>query len=357
MIVPVWMTVFFSALLPANSETTNLIRNGSFETPVMDRAWGFTQVDQWRDGTFGGLLEVWNAPLMGLQAPDGQQILELNSTGQHEIKQDVLVEPNSTYRLSWYQKKRVSIDESTTGEIDSADAIIEQALCYAEDFEWNLCELEFNSGDNTFITVIIGPNTSGSMGNLIDDVRLELVSSPPSSPTPTPSDTLLPTETPEPTPSQTSSPSETVEPSPTESEPSVDPSPSQSEVVPSPSDEPLPTLLPTEPAPLPSPDNSNPAPVPAPEETLIDTSIAETVMLANGVVLPVEVKQALEIFQSPSDTVKTLFTDPKKFFTAVNNIGADMRPETRDKAQKVVISAIIVIQVIAGTMTTILRMP
>lgn len=360
-LVPAWILLFSAAFLPSKAEDANLIRNGSFENPTISKSWTLTPVPEWRADTF--YLEVWNASNMGLQAPDGNQIIELNSTGQHPIYQDVAVEPNSVYRLSWMQKKRSSLDEGTTGEVDAPDGVLAQQVCYTDSFDWNLCEVEFDVGDNGVITVIIGPNTGGSMGNLIDDVRLLLVSAPPPSPTPTPSDTPSPTDTGEPSPTLSPEPTETgvvtETPSPTVTEPSVDPSPTQSEVVPSPSDEPSPTSLPTIPAPLPSPDITDLAPSETPVEKVIDSIVPneDFVVLANGVQLTAEVAENVQLLNSPTEFLATAFTNPIKAFKALGSVGADLRPEVRDKAQKIVVSAIIVVQVIGGAVTTLIRKP
>ena len=138
----------------------------------------------------------------------------------------------------------------------------------------------------------------------------------------------------------------------TESPSAVYPSPSPSEESPSPSVEQSQTSLPTEPAPLPTPDITIPAPFPTPTDNVIDTSITYTT-LDNGVVLPSDVADSLKVIDSPSIIFATAFKDPRKVLHAMSNVGLDMRPETRERAHAVVISAIIVVQ-IAGNVATML---
>jgi len=235
----------------------------------------------------------------------------------------------------------------------------------------------------------------------------------PVKPTPTPTPTK-PTETPTPTPTEeTPTPSPTLEPtpSPTDVEPSESPSPGPTTVGPSPSVEPSPITLPTIPAPLPSPDVTDPAPDPTPSDVIDDTSIPEDaqqaidqanadgvlteeekqqvadalvesyanaesipfdvlqesgidyedlppdqpISLENGVVLTAAVADALQIFEAPAEILTAVFKNPAKMFKAISNVGADMRPEVRDKAQKVVVSAIIVVQVIGSVATIMIR--
>lgn len=71
------------------------------------------------------------------------------------------------------------------------------------------------------------------------------------------------------------------------------------------------------------------------------------VLLENGVVLTAEVVVSLELLGDPTELVNTLFTDPLTAFNALGNVGADLPPEVRKKAKKVVLAA-----VIAGNIAT-----
>jgi hypothetical protein len=73
------------------------------------------------------------------------------------------------------------------------------------------------------------------------------------------------------------------------------------------------------------------------------------VVLENGVELTVTVAEALELFNSPSDLLSAVFTNPGQVVTAIMNIGADMTPAQRKESQKVVVSAVVVTQIIAST--------
>lgn len=64
------------------------------------------------------------------------------------------------------------------------------------------------------------------------------------------------------------------------------------------------------------------------------------VILENGVVLPAGVVDALQSLESPSELLADIFSDPAKVLTALSNIGADMTPEDRKKAQTAVVAAI-----------------
>ena len=77
--------------------------------------------------------------------------------------------------------------------------------------------------------------------------------------------------------------------------------------------------------------------------------VTNIVVLANGVELPITVAQALQVFNSPSDLINAMFTNPAQVVTAVLNVGADMTPAQRKRAQKAMIPAVIVSQVVSAT--------
>ena len=80
------------------------------------------------------------------------------------------------------------------------------------------------------------------------------------------------------------------------------------------------------------------------------------VTLDNGVELTYSVAQALKVFNTPSAAIKAIFTDPAKFVKALSNVGADMSPEVRKKAQQALVPAVIVSQVVSTTSAvTLLR--
>jgi hypothetical protein len=214
---------------------------------------------------------------------------------------------------------------------------------------------------------------------------------PSETPTPevTPEPTILPTPTEIPSPTPTPEP--TLEPEPTP-EPTPTPSPSESliappepilEPVPSFSPDPVVSIEPTldpEPTPVPEPTQSeSPSPEPTlepvqevvqvpdtAEELLAELELGEAVSfedflasgldyedlppdtpitLENGVILTAEVADAIEIFDTPTELLSTVFSDPGKALKALRNVGADMTEEERETSQNTVVAAVIVTQV------------
>jgi hypothetical protein len=72
-------------------------------------------------------------------------------------------------------------------------------------------------------------------------------------------------------------------------------------------------------------------------------------VLANGVELTVTVAQALELFNSPSDLINAIFSNPSQVATAIMNLGADMTPAQRKQSQQAIVPAIVVSQIISST--------
>jgi hypothetical protein len=71
----------------------------------------------------------------------------------------------------------------------------------------------------------------------------------------------------------------------------------------------------------------------------------QPVTLENGVIITAKIADAIEIFNSPTELLTTIFSDPAKAFTALTSAGLDMTPESRETSQGVVVSAVIVAQI------------
>jgi hypothetical protein len=186
-------------------------------------------------------------------------------------------------------------------------------------------------------------------------------------PTPAPTPTVEPTPTPEPStpqPTPTETPTQTPLPTPT---PTIVVLPSLAPVTPL---APTPTIEPTV-EPTPAPTQTAPNLVPNLDTQEIanalvseyaNTSIPfevfqasgldyadlppeQPVTLENGVIITAEIADAIEIFNSPTELLTTIFSDPEKAFTALTSAGLDMTPESRETSQGVVVSAVIVAQI------------
>jgi hypothetical protein len=125
--------------------------------------------------------------------------------------------------------------------------------------------------------------------------------------------------------------------------------------------EPEPELPPIEPDPAPEPEPEAPAvnepeeestplepPVVSVEDVNLESLAPDTpVELANGVVVTAQVAMAVELLQNPAEFVQNLLTDPGAALEALGSVGADLPPEVREEAEKVIVAA-----VIAGNIAT-----
>lgn len=85
-----------------------------------------------------------------------------------------------------------------------------------------------------------------------------------------------------------------------------------------------------------------------PQNPPLDPPSENTIVLQNGVVLPVEIAQALELLSdNPLELLENILSNPAEAFKALANVGADMSPEKREEAQIVVIAAIIIGQIMS----------
>jgi hypothetical protein len=196
-------------------------------------------------------------------------------------------------------------------------------------------------------------------------------------PEPTEIPTPEPEVTPDPEPEVTPEPeeSESPEPEPSQEPDTVEPSPTASpEASPEPSESPLePVLQPVLPS-SPGPNQDRPQSTQSPdpvkeyekqpleekvEEVLIEEEIleilyepsplvTETIIISDEFYVSQEVLESLEIFESPRELFSTLLKDPGKVLEAFKNLGADMSPETRETAQKIVLVTVIVSQIIVA---------
>lgn len=100
-----------------------------------------------------------------------------------------------------------------------------------------------------------------------------------------------------------------------------------------------------------SPEEQNvPTPQPEPEPSVVpeptsqpdNASQSPVVVLDNGVILPQEVAEQVELLRNPGELLSELFTNPVAAIAALGAVGADMSPEAREKSKKAVVQAVVV---------------
>jgi hypothetical protein len=92
----------------------------------------------------------------------------------------------------------------------------------------------------------------------------------------------------------------------------------------------------------------NPVEPTTPQNPPSEPPSENTIVLQNGVELPIEIVEALELLSdNPLELLENILSSPSEAFKALANVGADMSPEKREEAQIVVIAAIIVGQIMS----------
>jgi hypothetical protein len=75
-----------------------------------------------------------------------------------------------------------------------------------------------------------------------------------------------------------------------------------------------------------------------PAETPVEVRKDEN---GNEVIITADVAAALVLLENPSELVGAIFSDPGEALQALGSIGADMSPEEREEAEKMVVAAVI----------------
>lgn len=75
-----------------------------------------------------------------------------------------------------------------------------------------------------------------------------------------------------------------------------------------------------------------------PPETPVEVRQDEN---GNEVIITADVAAALVLLENPSELIGAIFSDPGQALQALGSIGADMSPQEREEAQKMVVAAVI----------------
>ena len=75
-----------------------------------------------------------------------------------------------------------------------------------------------------------------------------------------------------------------------------------------------------------------------PPATPVDVRTDEN---GNAVVITAEVAAALELVSNPAELVSAIFSDPGQALLALASLGADMSPEEREEAEKMVVTVVV----------------
>jgi hypothetical protein len=169
---------FASILLLAVGATAahaNLIQNGSFEDPNLNGGWStFSTIPGWYAAS--GVIEIGGAGVYGVTGQAGTNVLELDSTGNSTIAQDLTLS-GQAYSLSFDFARR----DGTTAETNKFDVlwngnVIASITPDSTHFSSASYTVSGLSGVNTL--AFRGTGTSDSYGGMIDKVNVQAVPEP-----------------------------------------------------------------------------------------------------------------------------------------------------------------------------------
>jgi hypothetical protein len=168
----------FAGLLLAGSAHANLIVNGGFENnPVANGGWNWfpaASVDGWE----GSNVEIWHN-LFGIASAEGQQHAELNADGGNvgawSIFQKFATVVGQSYDVAFNYRARESSDlfNFAVGSINSN-------FTNNDTSKWKLFTSSFVATSN-LTTLTFTSLNAGTLGNLIDDVKVNARASVPES--------------------------------------------------------------------------------------------------------------------------------------------------------------------------------
>lgn len=171
----------FSTMLLATpfASQANLIVNGSFETPdVASPGWSSfapAAVPGWGAAT---RVEIWD-DLFGFESYEGDQHAELNSTGTgpYTLFQSFSTEAGQAYSFDFAYAARENDRESFRVDItdDATDAVLFTRLFDDHTRRvWRTYNTMFAAASASTTVTFTSVTPSGTVGNLLDDVRVEV---------------------------------------------------------------------------------------------------------------------------------------------------------------------------------------
>ncbi|WP_103070836.1 T9SS type B sorting domain-containing protein [Aquimarina sediminis] len=163
-----------------------VITNGSFEAGNLmgPRRWGLipdNRVEGWFSSLANRRLEFWGRNFLGITAPQGNIIVELNSTSASAIYQYINVNPGDQILWSVSHKGRARLERASVriGR-NLATAPVQRVMATGRS-AWRRYVGTYTvpAGQTNTMFILQTVSPGGSVGNLIDDIRVFVINGPP----------------------------------------------------------------------------------------------------------------------------------------------------------------------------------
>ncbi|TMN32616.1 DUF642 domain-containing protein, partial [Pseudoalteromonas sp. S2755] len=147
----------------------NLVSNGSFENhSVLTGTWALLdEIEGW--STEGAKLEIQKTTINFIDSQSGDSHIELDSTGNYSIYQNIPTVIGKRYKVSFYYSARVVADNSTNrARASFGDTTL--TTMNATTLGWKKYEYSVIATDNVTQIKFQGLGRSDSLGALLDNV-------------------------------------------------------------------------------------------------------------------------------------------------------------------------------------------
>jgi uncharacterized repeat protein (TIGR01451 family) len=160
------------------------IVNGSFEAPFQaPNTWSLfneNSVPGWKTTATDNLIEYWGAPFLGVPAYEGNQLAELNANLASGLYQDLCVLPGDSINWTIAHRGRAGVDVMDI-KIGMPGALVTQRTVSTDNTGWVVYTGGYRVPAGQTVTrfqfeAVSTAAGSISVGNLIDDVKIDLVS-------------------------------------------------------------------------------------------------------------------------------------------------------------------------------------
>ena len=183
------VTLGLAACLGSAHAQTNLIVNGSFESPVPTVWQGADPGPIGSPWTNAVALTAWTAndvslhgwPAASTRAQDGNQVIDLNGSNPGWIEQTVTLVPGHRYRLDWYDSRHYIMGSSVTTTYNvlvnaaptgfSVPSGVSTGAAAATDW-WNAQTMQFVATAASTTVRFAATAPGGGLGSFIDNVQL-----------------------------------------------------------------------------------------------------------------------------------------------------------------------------------------
>lgn len=159
-------TIFASQIAVAN----NLVVNGSFEQDVVSSKWTLlNSVTGWQNQ--GAKFEIQTSRLGIINAQEGSQYIELDSTANYSIFQNIATEAGQSYEVSFYYSARIEGNDKTNkAKVQwNGQTVLD---LNSTTRGWQSFNITVTADSDVSELRFVGAGTSDSLGAFIDNVSV-----------------------------------------------------------------------------------------------------------------------------------------------------------------------------------------